>query len=113
MNIEDLTIRDARAIGRMFQHDTPTVGEKDCGVRIVILQRGWVVVGHVYETESEVRVENAAVIRRWGTKKGLGELGAKGPLDNTILDDCGTVRAHPLAVVAQVDCVLEKWHGRV
>lgn len=114
MNIDNLTIGDARAVASMFPKTAPApCCERDCGVRIVILQRGWVVIGHVYESEREVRVEKAAVVRRWGTTKGLGELAANGPFDKTTLDDCGDVRAHPLAVVAQIDCVREKWYERI
>ena len=40
----------------------------------LILQRGWVVVGDlVAEDERRVRLENASVIRRWGTTKGIGQ----------------------------------------
>jgi hypothetical protein len=43
------------------------------------------------------------VIRRWGTTKGLGEL-VNGPLEDTVLDPAGIVRAHKLAVVMQIEC---------
>jgi hypothetical protein len=83
-------------------------------IRIVVLQRGWVVVGRVAEeSDKELRLEKSSVIRRWGTTKGLGELAANGPTNNTVLDPCGTVRAHPLTVVMQIDCVEGKWDGRV
>jgi hypothetical protein len=83
-------------------------------IRIVVLQRGWVVVGRVAEeSDKELRIEKSSVIRRWGTTKGLGELAANGPTNNTVLDPCGTVRAHPLAVVMQIDCAEGKWDGRV
>jgi len=71
--------------------------------RIVVLHRGWVVVGDYRKEGAEIIVENASVIRRWGTSKGLGEL-RNGPLNDTILDPCGTVRAHELAVVFTIDC---------
>ena len=83
-------------------------------IRIVVLQRGWVVVGRVAEeSDKELILEKSSVIRRWGTTKGLGELAANGPTNNTVLDSCGTVRAHPLAVVMQIDCAEGKWDGRV
>lgn len=118
MNIDNLTIGDAKRLAGMFGRETTArlesdTGARDGGVRIVILQRGWIVVGHVYEGDLETRVENAAVVRRWGTKKGLGEIAANGPLESTLLDDCGTVRAHPMTIVAQIDCNQEKWHGRL
>lgn len=77
--------------------------------RIVVLQRGWVVVGN-YEQEGEaVTIENASVVRRWGTQKGLGELATKGPLKDTILDPCGTVRAHINGIVLTIDTKGELW----
>jgi hypothetical protein len=83
-------------------------------IRIAVLQRGWVVVGRVAEeSDKELRFESASVIRRWGTTKGLGEIAINGPTSETILDACGSVRAHPLAVVMQIDCQEEKWDGRI
>jgi len=72
-------------------------------VRILVLQRGWVVVGNYSEHGDECVLTDASVIRRWGTTKGLGEL-RDGPLEDTVLDPCGTVRAHKLAVVMQIEC---------
>lgn len=78
------------------------------GARIVVLQRGWVVVGLVSQEGQELVITGAKVIRRWGTSKGLGEL-AGGPLTGTMLDDAGTVRAHVLGVVLMIDVDAEKW----
>ena len=72
--------------------------------QIVIAQRGWVFVGDVTRTESEVTIENAAVVRRWGTNRGLGQIASEGPTSSTVLDPCPTVRIHPLAVIATMDC---------
>lgn len=74
--------------------------------QIVIAQRGWVFVGDVTRTEADVVIENVAVIRRWGTTDGLGQLARSGPTQATRLDPCPTVRIHPLAVVATMDCEL-------
>jgi len=78
---------------------TPT---EPAEVRIVILQRGWVVVGRWHRDGDDVTLTSASVIRRWGTSKGLGEL-ANGPLSETKLDPAGTIRCHILAVVAAMD----------
>ena len=80
--------------------------------QIVIAQRGWVFVGDVERTENEVVIKNAQNIRRWGTSRGLGELAQNGPQPNTVLDDYGTARMHPLAVVATLDCEELKWTAR-
>ena len=71
--------------------------------RIVIAQRGWVFVGRYLEDGDDVTLTDAAVLRKWGTTKGLGELSG-GPLAETVVDLAGTVRLHRLAVVATLDC---------
>ena len=72
-------------------------------VRILVLQRGWIVVGGYSEIGDECILRDASVIRRWGTTRGLGEL-VNGPLKDTVLDPVGIVRAHRLAVVMQIEC---------
>lgn len=77
--------------------------------QIIVAQRGWVFVGDVTRTADEVVIENAHNVRRWGTSRGLGELASSGPRPDTVLDPYGTVRMHPLAVVASIDCEASKW----
>jgi hypothetical protein len=77
-------------------------------VRILICHRRWIFVGRVTREENEIVIRDAKVIRRWGTKKGLGEL-AKGPLSETVLDEAGTVRLHPLQVIATLDVEAKAW----
>ena len=112
MTIDDLTIRQARELSALLGGNPPAAAEQDYGVRIVILQRGHIAVGHVYTTEDEVRIENAAIVRRWGTTKGLGELAGTGPLSETILDDCPTLHAHPLTVVGMMEVEANAWNDR-
>jgi hypothetical protein len=81
-------------------------------VRIVVLQRGWVVIGYYTEDGDEVTVEQASVIRVWGTTKGLGEL-VDGPTKNTVLDYAGVVRAHRGAVVLTIDADDYAWLGKL
>ena len=81
-------------------------------VKIAVLQRGWVAVGEHSTDGDEIVLSNASIIRRWGTKKGLGEL-VSGPTTTTILDKAGTVRAHKLAVVLTVDCDAAAWEGKL
>src|SRR5512137_1079938 len=96
----------------MQQHNPQSTGErmaqkkatKTEDIRIVILQRGWVVVGHYSQKGDECAVESARVVRRWGTTKGLGELASNGPQPTTVLDPAPTVRFHPLTVVATIAC---------
>lgn len=94
-------------------HPVAEVSELECvpeylGWRIVVLQRGWVVVGDVSAIGTELVITDARVIRKWGTTKGLGEL-VDGPTAETVLDEAGTVRAHALGVVLTLDTKAEKW----
>lgn len=78
--------------------------------RIVVLQRGWVAVGDLDRSAApQLKLENASIIRRWGTTKGLGELATKGPLSETKLDPAGTLEFHELAVVTTFITDSEKW----
>lgn len=87
---------------RQWQHD----GD----LKIVILQRGWVMVGRMERNGEECRLHNAAVIRKWGTSDGLPELATKGPRAGTILDRCsGVVEFHYLTVIATLSCDEAKW----
>lgn len=82
----------------------------DGGIRIVILQRGWVAVGHYFREGVNCRLENCAIIRRWGTTMGLPELAEKGALKETVLEKCKfPIRFHRAAEVATLDCDSSKW----
>jgi hypothetical protein len=83
------------------------------GLKILVLNRGWVVVGDVTHNGAWVTVTNGAVVRRWGTQHGLGELAAQGPLANTILDSFERVSVHELGIVAAFDCNTENWKGEL
>ena len=79
-------------------------------LKIVILQRGWVMIGFFERKGSDCQLHNASVIRSWGTSKGLGELATTGPLTNTKLDPCnGLVEFDYLTVVAMISCQEDVW----
>lgn len=92
--------------------DTIPNAHADSPVRIVVLQRGWVVVGHYSEDGDRVSVTSAKVIRRWGTTKGLGEL-VSGPTSKTVLDPAGVVEAHRLGVVLTIAADADAWKGHL
>ena len=77
--------------------------------QIVVLQRGWVVVGDVEKTDLEVNIKNCSVIRIWGTSNGLGEIAENGPLPKTKLDKCPDISVHPLSVVMFMNVNESKW----
>lgn len=87
--------------------------EVDGGIRIVILQRGWVFVGRYYEQGEKCRLENASVIRNWGTTKGLGEIASGGPTSSTKLDPTPTVEFHKLTVIATINCDTTVWKNKL
>lgn len=83
-------------------------------IKILILQRGWIVIGRYHEEENDIVVlSDAYVIRSWGTSKGLGELALEGKQSSTKLDKTGTVRCHKLTIVGIIDCVESKWSNEL
>ena len=83
-------------------------------IKIVILQRGWVMVGRFERNGSDCKLHNASVIRSWGTSKGLGEIANGGPTSNTKLDPTnGLVEFDYLTVVASISCEDKKWENKL
>lgn len=79
-------------------------------IKIVVLQRGWVMVGRLERDGSECILNNASVIRNWGTTKGLGEIAGSGPTKDTKLDPTsGQVEFDYLTVVATISCNESVW----
>ena len=87
--------------------------ENEGDIKIVILQRGWIMVGRFERKGSDCKLFDASVIRNWGTTKGLGELAEGGPTSSTKLDSCGgTVEFDYLTVVAILSCDEKKWNKK-
>ena len=59
------------------------------GRTIVIGNRGNIVVGDLTVNGDMGKLENASVIRNWGTTNGLGQLALEGATSSTVLDKCG------------------------
>lgn len=78
-------------------------------IKIAVLQRGWVVVGKYSEEEEYCHLDDAYVIRRWGTSEGLGELALGGKQDETVLDKTGKVTFHKLTSVFFIECNEDVW----
>ncbi len=91
--------------------------EVECGteevsgdVKIVVLQRGWTIVGRFEREGSKCKIHNASVIRTWGTTQGLGEIAKGGPTSTTKLDKCnGLVEFDYLTVVLTMACKESAW----
>lgn len=78
-------------------------------LKIIILPRGWVMVGQVEEKETKVFLENGSVICRWGTSEGLPELANNGPLKDTKLDGKCRMQFPISSIIAMLDCNSEAW----
>lgn len=109
MDINSLTVGQLKEITQLACGVQKVRKTEKLGWQIVILQRGWVMVGRLTKTGHQCVLENASVIRRWGTTNGLGELADTGPLPETRLEPCKLpVRFHWLTVIATIECG-EKW----
>ena len=119
MDIETLTIGQAKEAinkGREIEaalhgkaNSSPASGSEDHGLQIAVLDRGWVYVGKCVTNGTWLTITNAKCIRRWGTTKGLGELADNGPLDETLLDNAGTVKVATSALKFFVACTEARW----
>lgn len=89
--------------------DIKKTSGKPTKIQILILQRGWNIIGRYREEKDEFVCEDSKVIRYWGTTKGLGELALEGPTEKTKLDETGTVRSLKTTIVARIDVDESKW----
>lgn len=78
-------------------------------LNIIILQRGWVVVGDLHKDGPYFVLKKGHVIRRWGTTKGLGQLAIEGPQPETILDPMTEFKFHELVAIGIMKCDESKW----
>lgn len=110
MKIDDLTIGEAKELACLFGKASVKKCVRDGGYRIVVLQRGWVAVGKFSQEGSDCQLDNAAIIRIWGTSKGLPEI-VDGPISGkTVLDKSPRpIRFHELTVVLSLDANEEQW----
>ncbi len=106
INLETMTIAEARdflakanEVAKLLnQPEIATTKaparDEHLGWNIVVLDRGFVYVGNVRTEGDWLIIDDAKNIRRWGTEnKGLGAL-KDGPLSETVLDKCPTIRAY-------------------
>lgn len=81
------------------------------GLKIVVINQGFVYIGRVERTPTIVVIRGAACIREWGTTAGLGQIAKDGPTQQTKLDMSPTVYVERPQVIFYVECVEEKWAG--
>lgn len=104
--INELEVNGTKYVRKDSVQEKEIVGD----IKIVILQRGWIMVGRFERSGNECKLHNASVIRNWGTSKGLGEIASGGPTGSTKLDKCfGVVEFDYLTVCATIACEDKKW----
>jgi len=79
---------------------------------IVVVESGWVFLADTVvpnkdpSAQDEWVLENASVVRQWGTTKGLGQIALQGVTTDTILDPCGNPTVPRSKVLFRIPC---KW----
>lgn len=109
MNIDELTTGELKQLRALLKQQPVEKPSNNGELRIVVLDRGWVVIGLLYRNGDECRLERAKIIRRWGTTRGLGQLATGGPTRETVLDDAGTIRFTNPVGLPQLDVDASKW----
>ena len=100
--------------GKTYYSEQKGITEFQGDMKIVVLQRGWVLVGKLERKGDQCFLHNASVIRNWGTTKGLGELAKDGPNSNTKLDKCnGLVEFEALTKVLDLSVDESKWQNKL
>jgi len=114
MNLDDLTIGDAKQIAKMFPQSTPVPTTQNAVLAsselcIVVADRGWVWVGKTYQRNDVIVIDQARCVRRWGTSEGLGQLANDGPQPETKLERSATVLVPIGSIVAIIPCEAKSW----
>ena len=104
--VEEISINGTQYVPKGSEKEKDYDGE----IKIVILQRGWIMIGKWERVGNDCKLHNASIIRKWGTTEGLGELAKKGKLADTVLDKChGEVCFDYLTVVASISVKEGVW----
>jgi hypothetical protein len=81
-------------------------------LHIFVMERSWILVA-LWEPDPNdflsLKVHKAAVVRRWGTTKGLGELASEGPQTGTVLDEEACDQINRTAVKRRIACDEKAW----
>lgn len=110
----EVTADEITINGKKYYSHKGSTSEYTGDTKIVVLQRGWCMVGIFEKIGSECKLHKASVIRNWGTTKGLGEIAASGPTSSTKLDPTGgLVEFDYLTVVATIACNKDAWEKYV
>ena len=112
MKLDELTLGDIKQLKNMLSPETVSsleVVKEDWGKQIVILQRGWVAIGDLTKEGNYMELNNASIIRRWGTTNGLGQLASEGKTSDTKLEPTPKMKFHELTVISLIEVDASKW----
>jgi hypothetical protein len=110
MKLDDLTLGDIKQLQGLFSQETKAnLNCENWGKQIVVLQRGWVAIGDLTKKGEYMELTNASIIRRWGTKQGLGQLASEGKQSNTELEPTPKMKFHELTVITTIEVDATKW----
>lgn len=82
-------------------------------ISIVVMMNGFVSVGRVTGTDKYLLIDDANVVRRWGTTRGLGQIAKDGPTANTALDPTPRERVPLDKVIKIIECDQGAWEGKL
>lgn len=114
INIEDLTLKQIRELAGLIPATVQPVNQAppwkaDYGYSVVVLDRGFVYVGHLVVAGDYATLTEGQNIRIWGTKKGLHQLVVEGPQPDTKLDGPATVHIPMRAIISIHPTEERKW----
>lgn len=78
-------------------------------IRIVVLDKSFVSVGRYSQGSDWATLDNAYVVRYWGTTKGLGEIAEGGPTSKTVLDKTPRQSFPIKSIIKTIDCNEDNW----
>lgn len=109
MNVNDLTIGEAKALVAMFSG--PTQAEpRAYELAIVVADRGFVYIGYVETRGDMCVVRECRNIRRWGTERGLAQLANEGPTEESRIDPAMKFVHIPMrAVISIINVEKSAW----
>lgn len=107
MNLGNLTWGEIKQLKDLFTNKSLIT--ENWGKQIVILQRGWVAIGDLTKKGCYMELDNAYIIRRWGTTGGLGQLAKEGKQENTELESTPRMKFHELTVISLIEVDANKW----
>lgn len=109
MNLDDLTLGQFKEIKTLLRNDECiTKPTENHGVKLVVLDKGFVYIGQVTTDSIWCSITDARNIRYWGTTEGLGEL-CKGPTSKTRIDLAGNIKAPMSSLILLMAVEEGKW----